>query len=276
MNATHNLQPDSIKAYSKAGLGVYDPLIMGLLVRHVWGCDSSVLVDHYRRHITSNHADIGVGTAYCLDECGFAPGGFAPGGHAAPDPRIALIDLQPNCLRYAAERLARYRPERYVRDVLHPVEDIPGPRFDSIALGGILHCLSGDLTRKSVVFDNITSLTQGGTKIFGYSLVRDEVDGRASRRITHEFLNRIRVIDNRNDWLKDLERQLSRRFINCHVKLVGCMALFSAVVPHTNQATTDQVIAVPRTRTGSSDNQQAARATRTDDRLAHRLLNPSN
>jgi hypothetical protein len=224
MYLAHNFRPDSIKAYSRAGLGVYDPLIMGLLVRHVWGCDSSLLVDHYRKHITSNHADIGVGTAYCLDHCGFS----------SPDPRIALIDLQPNCLDYAATRLARYRPEIYVRDVLRPLRDIPTPRFDSIALGGILHCLSGDLASKSVVFDNIAPLTKGGTKIFGYSLVSDEVSSRVSRRITHRFLNRIRVIDNTNDRFADLECELSRRFNDCHVELAGCMAIFSAVVPKSN------------------------------------------
>lgn len=224
MEAIHPFTPDSIKAYTKPGLSFYDPLIMGLLVRYVWGCDSSILVDHYREHVSSNHADIGVGTGYCLDKCGFD----------RPDPRIALIDLQPNCLAYAAHRLARYRPQTYLRDVWEPMLDVPEPRFDSIALGGILHCLSGDLRKKSAVLDNIAPLTKGGTKIFGYSLVRDEVDSHFSRRITHRFLNGIRVIDNRDDMVADLERALHERYIDCQVELAGCMALFSAIVPPTN------------------------------------------
>jgi hypothetical protein len=221
MEAALNARPDSIKVYTKAGLGLYDPLIMCLLVKHVWGCHPSRLVGHYREHVTSNHADIGVGTALCLDRCGFS----------VPDPRIALIDLQPTCLEYAARRLARYQPQSFVRDALQPIHGIPGPRFDSIALGGILHCLPGDLRRKSAVFDNIAPLTRCGTKIFGYSLVVDEVHRQLRRRITHRFLNSIRVIDNTNDRLADLNRELSARFIDCNVELVGCMALFSAVVP---------------------------------------------
>src|SRR5688572_8199697 len=108
--------PDSIKAYTKLGLHLYDPLIVHWVAPRVWGCSPDVLVDHYREHVTSNHADIGVGTGYFLDRCGFE----------SPNPRVALIDLQPNCLAYTARRLSRYRPHTYVRDVLRPVHEISG------------------------------------------------------------------------------------------------------------------------------------------------------
>jgi hypothetical protein len=83
-------RPDSIKAYTKLGLHLYDPLIVKVVAPHVWGCRPDILVDHYRQHVTSNHADIGVGTGYFLDRCGFD----------SARPRLALIDLQPNCLAY--------------------------------------------------------------------------------------------------------------------------------------------------------------------------------
>lgn len=217
--------PDSIKAYSKLGLGVYDPLVMYGLLKHVWGCSPQDLVDHYRKHVTSNHADVGVGTGYCLDRCGLD----------SPSPRLVLIDLQPNCLEYVARRIARYRPQTYVRDVLQPIRDIPGGRFDSIALGGVLHCLAGDLRHKSKVFDILASLGRGGTKIFGYTLVSDDVSSRSRRRLVHRLLNHLRVVDNSNDRLADLHRELAARFIGCRVEAIGCMALFSAIVPHRKQ-----------------------------------------
>jgi hypothetical protein len=223
--ATHNRVPDSIKAYTKLGLRVYDWLVMQFILRCAWGCNPEDLVDHYRRHVTSNHADIGVGTGYCLDRCGFD----------SPSPRLALIDLQANCLRYTARRLSRYRPTTYVRDVLHPLRAIPGGHFDSIALGGVLHCLAGDLREKGRAFDMVAALARGGTKIFGYSLVSDDVALRARSRIVHRLLNRLRVVDNSNDHVSDLHRELSTRFIDCRVEPVGCMALFSAVVPDTKQ-----------------------------------------
>jgi hypothetical protein len=214
--------PDSIKAYTKLGLRVYDQLVMYLLLKHIWGCQPHDLVEHYRKHVTSNHADIGVGTGYCLDRCGFD----------SLIPRLALIDLQTNCLEFTARRLSRYRPRTYLRDVLSPVDDIPGGRFDSIALGGVLHCLAGDLRQKSKVFDMVAPIIGSGTKIFGYSLVSDNISLLTRRRVVHRFLNRLRVIDNSNDLLSDLQRELAFRFIDCRVELVGCMALFSAVVPH--------------------------------------------
>jgi hypothetical protein len=221
MQAPHP-RPDSIKAYTKLGLRLYDPLIVNVVAPHVWGCSPELLVDHYRQHVTSNHADIGVGTGYFLDRCGLD----------SANPRLALIDLQPNCLAYTAQRLARYRPQTHVRDVLRPIDDIPGGPFDSIALGGIIHCLAGDLAQKSKVFDSIAPITKGGTRIFGYTLVYDGVQDRVRRALVHPLLNGLRVIDNKNDHLRDLRLELKSRFINCQVNLIGCMALFSATVPY--------------------------------------------
>jgi len=214
------MQPNSIKAYTKLGLHLYDPLIVNLVAPRIWGCDPDILVDHYRDHVTSNHADIGVGTGYFLDRCGLG----------AANPRLALIDLQPNCLAYTARRLSRYRPQTYLRDVLRPLHEISGGPFDSICLGGIIHCLSGDLAHKSQIFDTIAALTRAGTKIFGYTLVSDGVPDRISRRLVHPLLNGLRVIDNKNDRLSDLHRVLRARFVDCKVELIGCMALFSASV----------------------------------------------
>ena len=139
MQSPETPAPASIKAYTAVGLRAYDALVMGVFARHVWGCEPDRLVDHYREHVTSNHADLGVGTGYCLERCGFEAG----------SPRLALIDLQPNCLSHAAKRLARYRPRCHVRDVLRPMQRIEESPFDSIALGGVLHCLAGDLKTKA-------------------------------------------------------------------------------------------------------------------------------
>ena len=223
MQAIRPLRRHSIKAYTKLGLRVYDPLIVNLVAPRVWGCSPETLVQHYREHVTSNHADIGVGTGYFLDLCGFD----------SPEPRLALIDLQPNCLKYTARRLSRYQPRTYLRDVLAPMEPIPGGPFDSIALGGIIHCLAGDLPRKCKVFDNIAPLARPGTRIFGYTVVFDGVSLNTRRRLVHPLLNRLRVIDNTNDRLVDLRRELRARFIESKVELAGTMALFSALVPPT-------------------------------------------
>jgi hypothetical protein len=214
----HTPRNDSIRIYTRASLRLYDAVVMGLLARHVWHCPPERFVEHYRQHITSNHADIGVGTGYCLDRCGFD----------TPNPRLTLIDLQPNCLEYAARRLARYRPQVLVHDVLQPLPPV-SRRFDSVGLGGVLHCLPGDLRHKSRVFDAIGSLTRPGSKVFGYSLIAN-----TRRRIRSDLvlllLNRLRVVDNAGDRIDDLERELSTRFAACVVEQVGYLVFFSAVV----------------------------------------------
>lgn len=219
MNTLALPAPDSIKAYSRLGLKLYDPLIMEGIAPRVWGCLPQVLVDHYRDHLTGNHADIGVGTGYCLDHAGLSI------------PRLVLIDLQPNCLEYTVRRLKRFAPRCYLRDVLQPIRGIEGPRFDSVALNGVLHCLAGEFLMKARAFDNLAPLTRPGTKIFGCTLVSDRQGDhwKWRRRATHALLNGLRVIDNRRDYVADLRAALSTRFDQAEIQLVGCMALFSAV-----------------------------------------------
>ena len=194
---------------------------MGLLAKYAWNCPADTLVQHYRRHITSNHADIGVGSGYCLDRCGFD----------TSNPRLVLIDLQPNCLDHAGRRLARYRPRLYLHDALQPMR-VVGRRFDSVALGGVLHCLPGDMRQKSSVFDALEPLTAPGSKVFGYTLVTDSTQRRLLSRIARYALNRFGIINNARDRAGDLSKELSRRFVACNVKQVGDMVFFSAIVPH--------------------------------------------
>jgi hypothetical protein len=210
--------PTSIRPYSPLGLRLYDPLIVETLAPRVWRCSPERIVGFYNRHVTANHADLGVATGYFLDRCNFR----------SAHPRLALIDLQPHCLRYAARRLARYQPETYLRDALTPIVGIPGRRFDSIAIGGVLHCLEGDLPQKARVFDAIAPLARNGTKVFGYTLLREGVDTWMAR-MARALLNRAGVVDNLNDTASDLRAVLEARFADVSIELSGCMALFSGV-----------------------------------------------
>jgi hypothetical protein len=210
--------PASIRPYTPLGLRLYDPLIVETLAPRVWRCSPESIVSFYDRHVTANHADLGVATGYFLDRCDFG----------SLRPRLALIDLQPHCLRYAERRLVRYQPQTYLRDALTPIVGIPGRRFDSIAIGGVLHCLKGDIPRKARVFDAIAPLARNGTKVFGYTLLRDGVDSRLAR-MARALLNRAGVVDNQNDTASDLRSALEARFADVSIELSGCMALFSGV-----------------------------------------------
>ena len=128
------ISPERVKAgqalYTRLFLAMYDFAALGILCRLLWGCPAGRMLELYNKHISANHLDIGVGTGYFLDHCVFP-------GEA---PRLALMDLNPNCLDFTGKRVARYNPEIYRKNVLEPF-DIQAPGFDSVGILNLLHCL---------------------------------------------------------------------------------------------------------------------------------------
>jgi hypothetical protein len=105
----------------------------------------------YQRHLSSNHLEVGVGTGYFLDRSRFPD----------PDPRLALLDLNPHCLKHTEARLARHAPEVYRASALAPIE-LGVRRFDSIAINYVLHCMPGVLPEKGIAFANLKPLLSSG------------------------------------------------------------------------------------------------------------------
>src|SRR5271169_5767762 len=97
--------------YTKRMLGAYDFLVLSISNRLIWKCPRQHLLEHYNRHVSANHLDVGVGTGYFLDRCRFP----------SHTPRVALMDLNRNSLDFAARRIARYKLETYIRNVLEPI-----------------------------------------------------------------------------------------------------------------------------------------------------------
>ncbi len=141
--------------YSKIVLTVYDWAVLGFSNRFLWRCPTLRLLALYNCHVTANHLDVGVGTGFFLDHCTF------PG----PAPRVALLDLNENCLRRTATRIARYHPETIRASVM---EAIPytGQRFDSIGMNYVLHCLPGNIHTKARSLDHLTKLVHPGGVVF--------------------------------------------------------------------------------------------------------------
>jgi len=201
--------------YNKALLGIYDLCVLGFLCRYMWRCPSSHLLALYDQRVTSNHLDIGVGTGHFLAKCKFP----------TDTPRIALMDLNPNSLNVTQKRLSRYAPVTYLKDVLEPINLDTKP-FDSIAINGLLHCLPGTIRTKSVVFDNLKPLLNPGGVIFGCTILNKGVKKSRPAQWTMDSLNRKGVFTNLEDNLEDLRDELSRRFQDYDVQVIGCMALF--------------------------------------------------
>ena len=137
------------------------------------------------------------------------------------------MDLNPNSLAVAARKLARYHPESYLRNVLDPIE-IDALPFDSVGLANLLHCLPGTMKTKKVVFENLKAVLNPGGTFFGCTLLGRGVERNPLARLTLYFMNARGYLSNKQDDLEGLEQNLSECFPESSVKVVGCVALFSA------------------------------------------------
>jgi SAM-dependent methyltransferase len=203
--------------YTRSLLRMYDLLVLGLSNRLIWRCPTHHLLRLYDSQVTNNHLDVGVGTGFFLDRCRFP----------TDRPRLALIDLNPNCLEATARRVARYQPEVYRANVLEPLAlDIK--KFDSIGLNYLLHCLPGTIESKAAVFDHLNALLNPGGVMFGATLLHEGVSRNWAARRLMAVYNRKGIFTNLHDDLNGLRQALARQFSRVTLEVIGCAALFSA------------------------------------------------
>ena len=218
-----NITPDRVEAgqsiYTKQALLAYDLVVLGVSNRFIWQCPTQQLVNHYNRHLTANHLDIGVGTGYFLDRCQFP----------SPTPRIALMDLNSNALEFAAQRIARYNPETYRRNVLDPIV-LDAGKFDSVGINYLLHCVPGSIESKSIAFDYLQAVMNPNAVIFGSTLLQGSVPRSWFAKRLMDVYNSKGIFSNQDDDLEGLKRCLSQRFRDVSVEVIGCAALFSGRV----------------------------------------------
>lgn len=214
------LQPEVIAgqaAYTKPTLAVYDQVALGFLCRFVWRCPRSAIIAAYQQHLTANHLDAGIGTGYFLDRCRFP----------VPRPRLTLLDLNPNCLEFSARRLARFHPEVCRANVLEPLP-LDGPKYDSVGMSALLHCLPGPMSAKGIAFDHLKEFLNPGGLLFGGTLLSAGVARSWSARLAMRYFNWAGVFNNANDDLEGLAAELNKRFARVSVEVLGCAAFFTA------------------------------------------------
>jgi hypothetical protein len=202
--------------YTRRNLGGYDLVVLGVSNQLIWRCPSGRIVEHYNRHVTANHLDVGVGTGYFLDRCRYP----------SQEPRIALMDLNPNALEYAARRIDRYEPETYLHNVLEPIA-VDGAKFDSVGVNYLLHCLPGSIESKAIIFDHLGALMEPNAVLFGSTLLQEGVPRNWIATRLMDFYNKKGIFTNREDSLQGLRQELGRRLREVSIEVVGCAALFS-------------------------------------------------
>jgi ubiquinone/menaquinone biosynthesis C-methylase UbiE len=201
--------------YNKRILALYDLGVVKLSNQFAWRCPSRLILDFYNQYVSANHLDVGVGTGYFLDKCHFP----------SNTPRIALLDLNPNSLNMTAKRLHRYQPTTYLADVFQPLPSNI-PKFDSIALSYLLHCLPGTMQSKQVVFDNLKPRLNTGGIVFGTTILGQGIRPNPLARRLMKLYNAKAIFSNSHDDLSNLEAILKSHFQEYETKVVGCVAFF--------------------------------------------------
>jgi SAM-dependent methyltransferase len=202
--------------YTKRALRLYDLAILGFFSRVAWRCPAGRILQHYDEHVSANHLDVGVGTGYFLDRCQYP----------STSPRLALMDLNTNCLDVAAQRTARYQPETYCANVLEPLP-FAAPTFDSVGMNYLLHCIPGTIESKAIAFEHLKALTNPGAVIFGATLLHDGVHRNWLARQVMARNNKHGIFSNIHDDLAGLEAALGAHLRQPTIEVVGCVALFA-------------------------------------------------
>jgi len=202
--------------YSKFALFFYDIIVMLFENHFVWKCSTRKIISFYNTHISNKHLDVGVGTGYFLNNCKF------PG----KNPIIHLMDLNMNPLEKTSERIKRYSPVIHQWNILEPVQ-IDLPKFDSICISNILHCLPGDFNSKEIVFKNLRPFMNNNAILFGLTILGKDVNTGFLYKIFNSIYNKRLIFSNSNDSFADLEKILKSNFDYYELKLAGSVAMFS-------------------------------------------------
>jgi SAM-dependent methyltransferase len=206
--------------YTRGFLSAYDAFVYGFNHPALWRCSKARLVEHYDENLSARHLDIGVATGALLDAATFPV--------AAPE--VTLMDLNPNSLAAASDRIARYEPRTHQANVLEDWRLEPGT-YESVAMTNLLHCLPGPMSAKAVAFEHAhRALAPGGT-LFGVTILGKDVDRSPLAAAMIELSNARGILDNRNDGPAELDAVLSAVFPERTIRVRGLLALFTAQKP---------------------------------------------
>ncbi|MFJ2577426.1 class I SAM-dependent methyltransferase [Kitasatospora aureofaciens] len=207
-------------AYRGWTLPCYDLVVFGVNCPFAWRIPVAELLALFERNLAGEHLDVGVGTGYLLDRC------RKPAGRQA----ITLADLNPQALRCAARRLARYEVVAVRADALEPLP-LPAGAFGSASVNFLLHCLPGPMAAKARVLDHVAACVRPGGRVFGATVLSAGVPVGAFGRAELALFNAVGVFHNRGDGPAGLRAELAARFPVHRVQVRGCVALFEAQVP---------------------------------------------
>jgi hypothetical protein len=218
--ANHDLTTRRVKRsqqfFSKGSLFFYDFLLYGVISKYARGGPIRRLDSHYRKYVGHNHLEVGVGTGFLLNRVGFD----------SANPRLALMDLNRDCLEKTKRRVARRAPETYIQNLWEPIHHNI-KNFDSIGINYVMHCVPGNFKEKGVVFTRLQPLLNENGVLFGTTVLSDNIHKNVLARPFMWLMNSLGVFNNRGDNADDLKECLETNFQLIEFEVVGVTAFFA-------------------------------------------------
>jgi SAM-dependent methyltransferase len=203
--------------YSAPLLAFYNAGVLIFNNRYVWRCPRERLLQHYDKHISCHHLDIGPGTGWYLEHSTFP----------CDDPDVTLLDLNTGSLQKTAAKLRTIRPKILQANVFDPIAG----QFDSIAANYVLHCLPGGWRQKSPAISHIAQALSPTGTFFGSTIISEGAQHNSLARMTMTLYNAVGIFHNKGDDLAGLQTLLDDNFERTTIEIIGSVAVFSAANP---------------------------------------------
>ncbi|KAL8974150.1 MAG: hypothetical protein Q9197_001615 [Variospora fuerteventurae] len=207
-------------------LTIYDWWVLGIVSTYAWACSvPNYTLPWFRRNVRQGqHLDIGVGTGYYLAQTDLT------------GVQVTLADLNQDALDATKDRLVaegKVKAED-TRCLLHDItRPLPPscPKFNSMSLYYLLHCMPGPVPAKTAIFSHLKhNLTPDGV-ISGASILGQDVRHNLFGRLIMAFGNWNGMFDNRADNAVDFDSALREHFHEVETQVRGVIFLWRASKP---------------------------------------------
>ncbi|KAL8804053.1 MAG: hypothetical protein Q9223_006061 [Gallowayella weberi] len=207
-------------------LTIYDWWVLGIVSTYAWACSvPQYTLPWFRQNLREGqHLDIGVGTGYYLAKSDLT------------GVQVTLADLNQDALDATKKRLVgegKVKAEEtrtLLHDITRPLPD-SCPKFNSMSLYYLLHCMPGPVPAKTAVFSHLKhNLTADGV-ISGASILGKDVRHNLFGRVIMGFGNWNGMFDNRGDNAADFDEALREHFYEVETQVRGAIFLWRASKP---------------------------------------------
>lgn len=220
--------------YGAITLPLYDVAVLRTVVPYAWECPLATEQALYDRCVSQSrkHLDVGVASGYFLRHAAW---------NKDEKPSLTLMDLNPKATKYAAQRLHRSGHFSIIQEITgnaldpFPVPQNSDEKFDSIGLFHLLHCIPGDLRTKSIVLKNAGSVLSQGGVVFGANVTPVDCTPNLFAKGVLAFSHSLGALNNQRDSHTDMEESLDTIFNDYKIERIGCMSLWEARNPKSNQ-----------------------------------------